>query len=166
MKKNTKKSTNPIAKEEKYKKVVFDEYRNMNTFRIYPVTVEYIEQVALELIEWAKDDCRALKISQFFTRQGISTTTVKKWRDKSPVFDEAYVYAKQIIGDRRETGAIENEYDSGMIRSSMPIYDDEWKMNEEWRSKLKDQSGQMGNVKVVIEQCPSSDKVPSRDDEE
>ncbi len=163
MKKNSKIPHNTIEKQ-KPTKIVFDEYRDMFTLRMKPITPASLEKIGQELIEWALHDTRALKITQFFHERGIGSTTIKKWRDKHPSFDETYVYAKEVIGNRREMGGLQGEYDSGMVRSSMPIYDDEWRSTEEWRSKLKDTSGQQGNVRVVIEQYPSTDKVPDKEE--
>ena len=78
----------------------------------------------------------------------------------------AYRAALQIIGDRREVGGLKKKLDPGMISTTMPHYDQDWKDLAEWRSKLtKDEQEGKGNVTIVMEKFPNSDLVPEKKSE-
>lgn len=166
--KSKKKKTHDLTMigEEKPKKLtVIDEYQELMTWKRVPVHEGVIERIATEMIHWAKEDNNALRLSAFFLKKNIPRTYLYKWRDEFPVFKLAFHEAMQAIGSRREEGAIKKVYDAGMIKFMQPLYDEEWKKTEEWRATLSKEHERQGNIKVVIEQFPSSDLVPEKKDE-
>lgn len=150
-----------IVRDKDAKIVVIEEYLNMKDLQKHVVTNFYLERLAQELHEWASNNSTALKISTFFKERGVSGTTLDRWRKLSPVFDEAYIDAKEIIGDRRELGIFNEGFPENFVKHSMALYDKEWKQLEEWRSKLKE-SGSQHETKIVVIDNYSSDKVPSK----
>ncbi len=151
LKDNTPEETKPTR--------VFIEYRDMFTFRMTPISPEGIEKVAQELLDWAMNNNDALKVTQFYHKKGLSGTTVARWKELSPSFNEAHGEAKAIIGNRREIGGLKKDFDSGIVRTSMPIYDKSWRKNEEWRSTLNKEKPTEGGTKIIIMEKYGSEEV-------
>lgn len=163
-----KEDKNSTKQSEKSKKWLYsDEYYCFNTFKKKPVSKDWINLLAEKLVTWARDDDKALKLTQFYSLHGLAHSTMEKWRRKFPQLNEAAQVAKRMLGDRREIGALEKRYDASTVHKMMLHYDKSWKDVEEWRSKLKasEQSAAMGNIRVVMEQYPSTKEVPEKNDE-
>jgi len=146
------------------KSLYWDDEINMLTFQPFPVREQWIEKLARELVDWAVNDKKALKLNQFYSKRGITQQTMNKWRHKSKVLDDACEFAKHAIGDRRETAALYHKMDKSIVGITMPHYDKDWKDLAEWKVKMKAESeAPMLAAKVVIlERYPESDTVPMR----
>lgn len=59
------------------------------------------EQIAKELIEWAKLD-DSINLCGFSSMKMITATTIMKWAREDEQFGQAYELAKQYLGNRRE----------------------------------------------------------------
>lgn len=114
-----------------------DDYLNMHTFKNTPISIDWLERLAKELIDWARNDKTALKLTRFYTNKGIASDTVARWRKRSKAFDKAHRFAKGIIGDRREDGGLTKKLDSSIVQKTMAMYDSGWKELEIWRSELR-----------------------------
>lgn len=157
MSRKTTKHTATDKKVAKYE--LFDEYYDIFTLRKTPISLAAIEQLACKLLKWAHTDPTAYKLSQFWKNEGINSTTLKRWSDRSPMLQEAIQAAREIIGDRREIGALKRQLSEGIVASSMSIYDPEWKAMAEWRASLKQEKDSQSNpVTVVIENYPEEKK--------
>lgn len=117
-------------------KNVFDYSYDIVTFRQKPIMLEKIDELAVELYDWAMNNEEALKLSSFFTKRGISGDTLKRWKKRSKKLKVAHELAKAAIGERRETGALSRKYESNFIYKTMPLYDKEYKVLEEWRATI------------------------------
>jgi len=150
--KTVKKTTNTNIKEKPERKVVVDFYEDIFTFRQMPASLAFIERLSEDLIKWATTNKNALKITQFTRDRGIHTKTFQRWANKYDVLGKARIVAKEAIGDRREIGAINNKYNTNMIISQMPKYDDTWMKLEEDRAELKARLHQKhdGDAKYTI----------------
>ena len=121
----------------KRKKIRFDHYLDLVSFREKPISDQSLEKLAKDLVAWAINDETATKIKPFFIFRGMGTTDVKRWKKRNKKFAAAYSLALSAIGNRREHGALTKKYDSNTVIKSMPLYDSDWKDLEEWRSNLR-----------------------------
>lgn len=153
---------------DKNKKVILthkEEYeKGMFSLRIMPVDDAYLELFAQEMIEWAITDEDALKITQYYNLKRLHHSTVDGWMERFPRLKQAHDIVLQVIGVRREVGAMKGKYDSAIVRSTQAMYETSWKKIEEWRANLKAQSiAAAGGIQVVeIERFPDSKLVPKR----
>jgi hypothetical protein len=135
-----------------------DEFQDIFTGKVKPVSTAWVSELGREMVSWAANDQRAYKIGQFLTLKGLDWTAADRWRSKFPDFDRSYRIALNIIGDRREVGAIENKYNTGMVMYKMPKYDPSWKKMVEWREKLKQTDEvKMGNQVIYVVDKPAED---------
>lgn len=133
------KSVEPTVDKSLSATVVLDFYMDYTDFREKPVSENFVKRIAHELIVWAKENPKAYKISPFFKNKGINYTTTQRWRDKFPEFQEAYTFAKEIIGDRREELMFEGKLREKPVMFGQGQFCPEWKKQEtENREALKD----------------------------
>ena len=146
--------------------LVFDEYLDMISFETAIFSSTTALKWAKEIRDYAmKPD--SFKVEDFFYEKGVHPEDIRRLRKNYEVLDKAFTYAKVIIGSRREKGAIKNDYNYGMIASSMSMYDPEWKANAEWKAQLtRDNDKHSGNVNVIIERYASTPLVPDKVKEE
>ncbi len=139
---------------------VFDEFYDIFTLRMRPISEEYIIQIGVECFRWATTDPEALKITQFFRSKGISTSTFQRWMERSPKFKELYLESKYAIGDRRETGEITRKYSSTFCNpKAMAIYDPEW---DKWSKSLEDPKDIKQPINIYLPDIKRTDEVPER----
>ena len=94
------------------------------------------------------------------SKKRVAPKTYYGWVKRYPIAKEANEFAKTIIGNRREVGALKRKFDVGMFTASMPMYSDEWKENVEWKSSLKHKEHHNeGNITVVL---PSIDELAQK----
>ena len=160
------KSSTPVDKEPKTGTFFF--YRDIFTGLEAPMSIKGISRLATEVVEWAQKDPEALKLSQFYYSKGICRKVWYEWCGKFPELEQASNEAKYIIGDRRETGALKNKLNTGMVHYSMSFYDPEWKEESVRRAALKEGSsdGARASFTVVVDAIPESSVVPVRKKEE
>jgi len=129
------------------------------TMRLRPINEAWLEKLAKELVEWAKDE-NSFKFTQFLSDRGLPHTSFYSWIKRSEALAEAHKYTIMTLGARREWGGLSKQLDSSMIKASMPIYDRDWKKLEEWRSDLKQKENDSEKPKiVVIEKFPDAPKL-------
>ena len=148
--------------EKKGPKYWMEEYTNLYTQRKHPISILFIERIAEELVLWAKNDKNAFKLSQFYLDKGIPHSTFHYLLGKHKTLKEAYESARLIIGNRREIGAIKNNYNVNMISSRQHAYDPDWKKDAEWRNELRIKAHQKGdtetNYTIVFEDFGEKEK--------
>lgn len=114
-----------------------EEYEDCFTFQTKPVTQMFLERLSHDLIEWAKAEKRAFKLSQFYINKGIPKNTFFRWCDKYPILGNAKETAMSLLADRREIGAIDKKLDSKMILMNLHQYDSDWDAVHKYHSDLK-----------------------------
>lgn len=137
----------------------------MLTFRQTPITNEWKDRLAKELIDWAVNNKKALILNQFFGQKGISTDAVHRWRKNYPAFDEACRFAIQQIGMRREVGSLTRKFDGPTFFKTAYKYSPDFKVTAEWQQDLKqksDEKTQQSNIQWVLEKFPHSNVVPKK----
>lgn len=161
----TVKPKKPVAVRDKEGKVSpwYDEYKDCFTFTFKPVNQTFIDRISMDLVAWARDNDKAVKIAQFYTSKGIHYDTYYSWIAKHPHFKMAHEMALELLGCRRELKALEKDYDSSYVANTMPMYDRKYKEMLEWKAKLKAESNENSGTKIVVmEKYQSSDLVPER----
>lgn len=114
-----------------------EEYQDCFTFQTKPVTQMFLERLSHDLIEWAKTNKRALRLSQFYIHKGIPKNTFFRWCDKYPILRGAKETAMSLMADRREIGAIVKKYEKTVILLNIHQYDSDWDATNKYHSDLK-----------------------------
>lgn len=133
-----------------------EDYLDLFTFKMKPVTEAFIERLAQELILWVDDEKEArkrLKISQFYGYKKIPKEAFYRWIRKHPNLEEAYKYAMYSLGDRREIGVALREYDASVLKV-MPLYDADWKDIEKWRASIKAETEAAASINYIVKNVP------------
>lgn len=99
-------------------------------------TEEYFQQIGAALKNWARTDSNAFRISQFLGVHDIPYRSFTDWVAKSPQLRQDVDDAKLALADRREIGAIKKEFDSGMIKATLGLYDREYKEEQDRKAVL------------------------------
>ncbi|MBW1678413.1 MAG: hypothetical protein JRJ79_17935, partial [Deltaproteobacteria bacterium] len=116
---------------------VAEVYKDLFTLRQKPISDAFIDRLALELIEWAMKDDTALKLTQFIFSKGIPSMTFYRWVNKYETLKLVKDTALELIGNRREIGALKNKLNASLVMNQMAKYDKSWKDLEVWRAELK-----------------------------
>lgn len=164
MTKRKKNNTNSTTQLKSFSTNYFDEYLDMTCLRTRPVTAQWVEALGLRLMNWAANDPKAYKVSQFYLSEGICNHDFERWMEKYEFFKHAVNFAVQCIGNRRESGGLERKFDSGIVRYTMNRYDKEWKKMAEFHQKFRNpEADPVQGIRVVeIEKIPNSDIVPEK----
>lgn len=129
---------------------LYDTYLDMHTLRQRPFSLESIERVATELLDWSRNDNTALVMQQFYDLKGIGVRTIHDWIKRSEKLKLAHETAKRTVGARREVGAITRKYDAGSALKMMPEYSSEWLMMEEKRAAMRNESKDKSDKNTVF----------------
>lgn len=157
------KKSNPITKKSSRTKI--ESPHTIFSWRQKPVSDEFLKQLINDGIEWAANDPEAYKIKPFFKKRRITTNDIKRWQERSDEFAEGYQFMKEIIGDRREIGALKKQLDSAIVLRSMHQYDPEWLEIDQHHAALrKTDEQQPSKIQVEVIQYPSTDRVPEKKD--
>ena len=126
---------NPISKSSKptkkfqpttTKKYVFlEEYKDLLTFRMKPVSEAFIERLSEEYMAWAKKE-DSLILSDFCDERHIEPRSFYNWCQKFDSMRDAHDYAKRRIASRRELGALNRKFSETMVIRRQHAYDPEW----------------------------------------
>ncbi len=159
----TRKTINHSNKKDKHTKKVTvwdEEYFDLFTFKVKPVSDAFLEKVAEGLWKWA-DLESSFRISDFHLDRGISKKDFYRWigRDKKMKF--AHEYAMARIASRREKGALFNELNVTMVTKTLGHYCEVYSQEEQKRSDQRQKENlDAQKTIVVIDKAPNCDKVP------
>lgn len=129
-------------------------------------TDEYLKGLARDMVVWVQEDEDAFRLERFFRLKQVHKATFYRWKDKSEDLQQAVEFAKMVIAERRETGAIKKKYDTFAALRQMAHYDDDWKAVDQWNASLKQPVDQINTVKVVnVPDMPNSPMVPEKTNE-
>lgn len=141
-----------------------DEYRDFFTLKMQPVSDAFLNQLSIDLTNWALKNDDATSVSEFFFEKHIPERSYRAWLEKHVNFEQAYHTSKHIIANRLFKNGLKKNYDSSLVRLALPMLSNEWKQLEEWRSKLNADDKAASNIKVIVEAIPDSKIVPVKDE--
>jgi hypothetical protein len=168
MAKTTKRSTvkaKPATKAAPIIKTFQDEYyRDMFSLKMKPISRDYKLHFALEWVTVTKEDEDILTLGQFYNLKGINKSIVEGWVKDTPEVKEAHDFVMQIIGTRREVGALTRKLDANVFLRSAANYDSSWRDLEEWRNSMREKisGASAGNFVIEMNKMPETDLVPRR----
>ena len=137
-----------------------DEGLEIVGFRESTIGDRAIIEIGRKMIDWVKDNPKALKLSNYFHQQGISMRTANRWCNRIPLFGALYETAMNMIGDRREELALVRAIDCSMVMRTMHLYDFDYKKSLPWLESIKNNDIQNKQQIVIIDRYPSTDQVP------
>lgn len=115
------------------------EYQDLITLRVTPVGENYLEKLAVEMVQWFESHPDAKRLTDFYETKRLREQTVIEWRKRSKVLDAAVEYCKMILGNRREEWAISNpNYNAGTLQRVMTYYSSAWREDAIFKAKLKE----------------------------
>lgn len=153
-----KKSNHNKVPSEKSK--IVEIYRDPLFMKEKPVSLNFLESLARDMIEWSKKDS-SLRVSDYFLECEIPNQMIYRWMDKYDFLKYAHEITMARIASRREIGAITRKFDSGAIERYQPMYDPEYKKLVEWRASLSDKNkDSQGTLIVQMMPAPVSGRVP------
>jgi hypothetical protein len=143
---------------------VLEHYRNTRDWQMYPLTGNKVEDMAIKLVAWARDDQNALKIAQFAAMNDISYDLLRKWAERYEPIKEAYRLALQLIGTRRELVSKSGPIHADLIKLTMHHYDDEYVPMHKFHADLRNNQEEIQGMRLVLmEKFP---ELPSSQDPE
>jgi hypothetical protein len=126
-----------------------------------PVPNTTLIRLGEELLTWAEHDEEALTISKFFSKHKISYSTLFHWKKRCPELDESYHIAKELIGVRREEGALKGKYKENTVIKTLGIYSQEFRDDENRKAQITKDINQGSATQVVlVPDFGSTDVVP------
>lgn len=152
----SKKAKNLSKKEEEIKPVeqlFIGQYLSLKTFKYHPLTVKFVEQECVRLVEWAQLD-DSLVLLDFIDSRGYSEDTFYDWCKKFENFQEAHLFAKRRIGSRREVGAMTRKFDGNFVAKMMGHYSKAWREEMMFAAKLREDNSKQNDIKIIIEEMP------------
>jgi len=133
-----------------------DEF-NLLTGRQQPISLELIERVGHQFMEWAERSPDALTVHAFFRKKGFGWSTIRRWRLRSPIFAEYYLNGMNAIGERRERGGLKRKFDSGIVRQTAHWFNADYKESHfeelKYKSELAKSEQNEAVTNVIYEIC-------------
>lgn len=81
------------------------------------------EKIAIEFIEWAKDNPEALTVPSFCAPRGFSSDTMQTWAKESEEFRRAFNTGKELIGlNRLKATLVNKQNDEDKSKLDKSIY--------------------------------------------
>jgi hypothetical protein len=137
----------------------------MVSMEMKPCSALFLERLAADMVKWVDESEDNLILEQFFHSRHLNYRNLHRWLPKSEELREAHEFVLARLGTRREIKGLKREFDSAIVRTTMPHYNRAWRELEEWRSKLKEPT-ESGDKIVVIEKFPDVPSVPERKKDE
>lgn len=158
-----KKKSKMLTREEEESKIF---YLDMYTMRQKPYSNQTLEDMAVELLNWAKDTKDVVSLYEFFILKGIAKQTFSNFVKRCPKLKKAKDFAIMIFGMRREKGALLKNLDFNTMKHMQGRYDPEWKEREEYFLDQKKQVADKQQSSSTINcSMPSVDQFQKESDE-
>lgn len=111
-------------------------YKNMNSWRLTPVSDTFLDKFCDDLMHWSFQE-DAFCLTQFLRYYGVHEQVFYDWVAKYEKVKYAHWVAMSNLGDKREIGALTKKYDAGMVEKVMSVYSSVWAAAEARRAKLR-----------------------------
>ena len=129
------------------------QYYNVRTMKYHPTTVKFVDNECLRLLEWAELE-DSLILLDFIDSRGYNPETFYDWCKKFAHLEEAHLYVMRRLASRREKGALNRKYDASTIHKMMGHYSKEWRSEQIFASRLREDTSKQNDIKIVIEEMP------------
>jgi len=143
--------------------IVLDYYCQIGNEKKWPLPQSFIQKICEELLEWAFKNPEAFHIRAFFRDRRIGKNTVAAWRAKWPEFADAYLEAKDAVGERREScaaGIGHKKFDVTVWSRTQHKYDsdshDLWRDDQAYLAKTKADNQDNERTIVVLKDYPDA----------
>lgn len=144
---NTKKDTKAKVTPEKHD---WDDYYCNISFKQLPANATTRENFSIAWVDHMRKNPNIISIWKYPVEvAGMYKSTVEDWMAKDVNVNNAYKYVRSLCAIRRDEGASTRDLDGSWIAKTMPMYCDDYKALEEWRSRLSEKVAAAGGVKVV-----------------
>lgn len=128
----------------------WDDYYCNISFKKQPANETTRENFSIAWVEYVRKTPSVITIWKYPVEiAGMYQSTVENWMAKDANVANAHKYVRSLCALRRDEGAATKNYDGSWIAKTMPMYCDEYKSLEEWRSRLSEKVAAAGGVKVV-----------------
>ena len=98
-----------------------EDYQDLFSFKMKPVTQGFIERLAHELNEWSKKD-DSLVFVDFYGSRDIPDEAFYRWIRTYPELKNVHSLAKKRLAGRREVGGVTRKFDpSAAFNSSSSV---------------------------------------------
>ena len=106
----------------------FKDFRSMYSWRERDLGEHYINNLIDDLSDWCKKE-DSFEMGDFFDEQGILDGTFHKQKEKFPELKAAYIYARSVIGRRRQRMSFLKKYNANYqaILPTLRIYHQDWR---------------------------------------
>jgi|GEM_PF-2388477 hypothetical protein len=141
-------------------------YEDMFSYRLWPISDDYLEFCADEWVHYAKDNDDILCLDEYRLQKGIDKNTWADWLKRNTKLARAQEFVRDLLAVRRMRGALKGSLYYGAVSIEQPFYDDRHRELAEWRAKLNSKDDRAtGNITVEIQQYPNSLLVPEKKDD-
>ena len=117
----------------------------------------FIVRKGNEFIAWILKNDKVTTMRPFWHLQGIHPDLAEDWTKRNSTFKQQWAFAKDIIGDRREDGALHKTLAERTHLFTASHYLKEYRALEEWREAIKaaNDNGNTEPLKILIEKFSS-----------
>lgn len=145
------KPTTPKSKTERSEPLVLGEYYCMKEMQGKPVTQSFLRLMAETLIEWVEDE-EVVSFNEFFRYAKIGSGSFHEYLDRCPELKRAHAYALDVLGARRESGAMKRKLDTSAVWKCQYQYGKNYRDAMEFAAKLakREELEEGGGTKIVV----------------
>lgn len=144
------------------KKETTEEFWSFMDQSLTPRSDKFLDHLAKELIEWARDNEDALKLSQFWLKKQMDRGTFYQFLRRHKNLEKARDIALDYIGNRRELGAIQGKYPEKTVMPYMGMFDKDHKAFIKWKNDLRKEAEKSAEKQqvIIIEKAADTTIVP------
>ena len=141
-----------------------DFFLDKYTMKRMPISITYLEKMAIDMPIWFKSHERAYKIVDYLVEKGILRDTYQRWCKRCPKLQAANDFCVQLLSGRREAGMIEKRFAEHSTMFAMPMYDEDWMNMHKFHAELrKKEEDKKQNITIVIPDIREKDNESDTD---
>ena len=118
-------------------------YKGILQMKDHPIPTVFIEKLSNELLDWVENDPKANSIQQFTSQRRITRSLFENLCAHHSMLDEARIIAIEQLGAKRESMALDREWDVSMIKAVQHKYNKDWEDASHFKIPL-DNKGTQG----------------------
>jgi len=139
-------------------------FPTMERFRLSPRTDKELDMLAHDLLLYAQQP-ETISFDGFIDVSGIHNARLYEYARKHHGLSEAIIAARQLIGQRRESGALHNKLNAAVHLSTYPMFNPEYRSLRKEMTQ-KDSGGGALRINVVMEKYPEVETVPVKEEDD